>query len=186
VIILYCSPTGRDKLRLLRHLARGLHSVILIGESTKIADRIAGLECGADDYLSTTCSPRELVARVRAVLRGRSDHRFGAQAEGAIYGFADYVFDARHYWLRGPYGPALTLTFREVALLVALLDEANSVLSRAHLLERTSRGATAGLERSIDVQINRLRRKLAACNGRSVIRTVRLGGYKLAAKVTRR
>ncbi len=168
-----------------------------MGEDT---DRIAGLELGADDYVAKPFNPRELLARIRAVLRRAGDanerHREPAgeptarfPAPGTMAGalrFADWTLDPMRRRLLNPEGVEVPLTGGEYDLLAALVDRANRVLTRDMLLDLL-RGRQAGpFDRAIDVAISRLRRKLED-NGRNaqLIKTVRGGGYVLAAEVRR-
>jgi two-component system OmpR family response regulator len=155
-----------------------------LGEET---DRIIGLELGADDYLSKPFNPRELLARIRAVLR-----RVGEPSEKPedkpIRGlhFAGWTLEPTRRRLLNPDNAEVPLTGGEYDLLVALVDRANKVLTRDMLLDLL-RGRQAGpFDRAIDVAISRLRRKLED-DGRhaQLIKTVRGGGYVLAAEVTR-
>jgi two-component system OmpR family response regulator len=155
-----------------------------LGEET---DRIIGLELGADDYLSKPFNPRELLARIRAVLR-----RVGEPSEKPedkpIRGlhFAGWTLEPTRRRLLNPDSAEVPLTGGEYDLLVALVDRANKVLTRDMLLDLL-RGRQAGpFDRAIDVAISRLRRKLED-DGRhaQLIKTVRGGGYVLAAEVTR-
>ncbi|MCW3477081.1 response regulator [Limobrevibacterium gyesilva] len=155
-----------------------------MGEET---DRIIGLELGADDYLPKPFNPRELLARIRAVLRRVSEpvDRRTEQAPRAIQ-FSDWTLEPTRRRLLNPEGVEVPLTGGEYDLLAALIDRANRVLTRDMLLDLL-RGRQAGpFDRAIDVAISRLRRKLED-NGRNaqLIKTVRGGGYVLAAEVKR-
>lgn len=155
-----------------------------LGEET---DRIIGLELGADDYLSKPFNPRELLARIRAVLRRAGDageKREDKQVRGLH--FAGWTLEPTRRRLLNPDGAEVPLTGGEYDLLVALVDRANKVLTRDMLLDLL-RGRQAGpFDRAIDVAISRLRRKLED-DGRhaQLIKTVRGGGYVLAAEVSR-
>ena len=155
-----------------------------LGEET---DRIIGLELGADDYLSKPFNPRELLARIRAVLRRAgepSEKREEKPARGLH--FSGWTLEPTRRRLLSPDGVEVPLTGGEYDLLVALVDRANKVLTRDMLLDLL-RGRQAGpFDRAIDVAISRLRRKLED-DGRhaQLIKTVRGGGYVLAAEVTR-
>ncbi len=155
-----------------------------MGEET---DRIVGLEMGADDYLAKPFNPRELLARVRAVLRRtteREERRSGASAKALR--FAGWTLEPARRRLLSPDGVEVALTGGEYDLLAALLDRANRVLTRDMLLDLL-RGRQAGpFDRAIDVAISRLRRKLED-DGRhaQLIKTVRGGGYVLAVDVER-
>jgi two-component system OmpR family response regulator len=155
-----------------------------MGEET---DRIIGLELGADDYVPKPFNPRELLARIRAVLRrtgDSSDHR--VDTAGRSMRFSGWTLEPARRRLLNPDGVEVPLTGGEYDLLVALVDRANRVLTRDMLLDLL-RGRQAGpFDRAIDVAISRLRRKLED-DGRKaqLIKTVRGGGYVLAATVER-
>lgn len=158
--------------------------IVMLTALGEEADRIAGLELGADDYLAKPFNPRELLARVRAVLR-RSGERAGGHRSASIV-FADWVLDTVRRRLINPEGTEVPLTGGEFELLSTMVERANRVLTRDMLLELL-RGRQAGpFDRAIDVAISRLRRKLED-NGRNaqLIKTVRGGGYVLAAEVKR-
>ena len=155
-----------------------------MGEET---DRIVGLELGADDYMPKPFSPRELVARIRAVLRrsgDQTDVRHDPSVRG--YRFNDWTLEPARRRLLNPDGVEVALTGGEYDLLLALVERANRVLTRDMLLDLL-RGRQAGpFDRAIDVAVSRLRRKLED-DGRNaqLIKTVRGGGYVLAATVER-
>jgi len=156
-----------------------------MGEET---DRIIGLELGADDYVPKPFNPRELLARIRAVLRRAGDpaeHRTDPSARTLM--FAGWALEPGRRRLVNPDGAEVPLTGGEYDLLLALVERANRVLTRDMLLDLL-RGRQAGpFDRAIDVAISRLRRKLED-NGRDgqLIKTVRGGGYVLATTVERR
>ncbi|MDR3535905.1 MAG: response regulator [Acetobacteraceae bacterium] len=155
-----------------------------MGEET---DRIIGLELGADDYVPKPFNPRELLARVRAVLRRvgeQADHR--VEAGTRAFRFGGWTLEPTRRRLLNPDAVEVPLTGGEYDLLVALVERANRVLTRDMLLDLL-RGRQAGpFDRAIDVAISRLRRKLED-DGRNaqLIKTVRGGGYVLAATVER-
>jgi len=149
-------------------------------------DRIIGLELGADDYLTKPFNPRELLARMRAVLRRSGEAGENRESGSKTLHFAGWILESARRRLLNPDGAEVPLTGGEYDLLVALLDRANKVLTREMLLDLL-RGRQAGpFDRAIDVAISRLRRKLED-DGRhaQLIKTVRGGGYVLAAEVTR-
>jgi two-component system, OmpR family, response regulator len=153
-----------------------------MGEET---DRIIGLELGADDYVPKPFNPRELLARVRAVLRRtteRAEKKLEPSAKAVRFG--GWMLEPARRRLLNPDGAEVALTGGEYDLLVALVDRANRVLTRDMLLDLL-RGRQAGpFDRAIDVAISRLRRKLED-DGRhaQLIKTVRGGGYVLAAEI---
>ena len=155
-----------------------------MGEET---DRIIGLELGADDYVAKPFNPRELLARVRAVLRRAGDAAERQLDKGArAVRFSGWILEPARRRLLNPEGVEVPLTGGEYDLLVALVERANRVLTRDMLLDLL-RGRQAGpFDRAIDVAISRLRRKLED-DGRNaqLIKTVRGGGYVLAATVER-
>jgi two-component system OmpR family response regulator len=155
-----------------------------MGEET---DRIIGLELGADDYVPKPFNPRELLARIRAVLRraGESAPR-SADANARSLRFGGWTLEPARRRLLNPDAVEVPLTGGEYDLLVALVERANRVLTRDMLLDLL-RGRQAGpFDRAIDVAISRLRRKLED-DGRhaQLIKTVRGGGYVLAADIDR-
>jgi two-component system OmpR family response regulator len=155
-----------------------------MGEET---DRIIGLELGADDYVPKPFNPRELLARIRAVLR-RTTERAEKKVEPAAKSvrFSGWTLEPARRRLLNPDGAEVALTGGEYDLLVALVERANRVLTRDMLLDLL-RGRQAGpFDRAIDVAISRLRRKLED-DGRhaQLIKTVRGGGYVLAAEIER-
>jgi two-component system OmpR family response regulator len=151
-----------------------------VGEET---DRIIGLEMGADDYMPKPFNPRELLARIRAILRRTEDR---AAAVVAAEAESDPVFAFDGWQLIDPAGQPVDLTGGEFDLLVTLVERPQRVLSRDRLLDLTKGRAASLFDRSIDVQIGRLRRKLenAAPGSGGLIATVRGGGYMFTAAVT--
>ncbi|MBV8457754.1 MAG: response regulator [Acetobacteraceae bacterium] len=155
-----------------------------MGEET---DRIIGLELGADDYVPKPFNPRELLARIRAVLRRAGDGATSRVEPAArTIRFSGWTLEPARRRLLNPDGAEVPLTGGEYDLLVALVERPNRVLTRDMLLDLL-RGRQAGpFDRAIDVAISRLRRKLED-DGRNaqLIKTVRGGGYVLAASVDR-
>lgn len=156
-----------------------------MGEET---DRIVGLELGADDYLAKPFNPRELLARIRAVLRRAGEPAPRRETAGAVaLSFAGWTLEPARRRLLNPDGVEVALTGGEYDLLLALIERANRVLTRDMLLDLL-RGRQAGpFDRAIDVAISRLRRKLDDDGHHAqLIKTVRGGGYVLATSVERR
>ncbi len=176
-------------------LARGLraHSdvpiIILTGQHRDEVDRIIGLELGADDYLTKPFSPRELLARIRAILRRVAACGLASanQDTPMAYRFADWEFQLRTHRLISPAGEPVTLTKGELSLLMAFLRSPRQVLSRDQLLDFIHIHDGEVYDRSIDVQILRLRRKLEANPSEpELIKTERGVGYVFAVPVEMR
>jgi two-component system, OmpR family, response regulator len=191
LIILDLMLPGEDGLALCREIrATSRTPIIFLTAVNSEADRIVGLEMGADDYLSKPFSTRELLARVRAVLRRFTPStELAAQTQGATAGrrllrFSGWRLDTGRRQLRAPDGVLVDLSGGEYELLVAFLDRPQIVLTRDQLLDIT-RGRYGGpFDRAIDMQVGRLRRKIEADPKRpTLIKTVRGGGYVLASSV---
>lgn len=161
--------------------------IIMLTAMTDEADRIVGLELGADDYVTKPFNPRELLARIRAVLRRTSEAEDRVTEQAAkLYKFSGWVLETTRRRLLDPNGVEVSITGGEYDLLLALLDRPNRVLTRDMLLDLL-RGRQAGpFDRAIDVAVSRLRRKLED-DGRNaqLIKTVRGGGYVLSTPVER-
>lgn len=175
-------PDG-DGLRICRELRESSNvPIILLTALADEGDRVLGLEMGADDYVTKPFSARELVARIRAVLR-RSDDRLWVHRRSEVeeVSFEGWLLSLSKRSLHNPDGILVTLTGGEFDLLVALVSAPGRVLTRDQLMEMT-RGRTAdAYDRSIDVQLSRLRKKLGTSE---LIKTVRGGGYQFTAEVT--
>ena len=189
LIVLDLMMPGEDGLSICRRLRteRSIPIVMLtaLGEET---DRIVGLEMGADDYLPKPFNPRELLARIKAVLRRAAPAAHAAVVShpvGRRLRFEGWALDLARRELLDPSGTLIPLTAGEFDLLAAFAERPHRVLSRDQLLDLT-RGREAGpFDRSVDVQLSRLRRKVEADPGKpSLIKTVRGGGYMFAASVT--
>jgi two-component system OmpR family response regulator len=163
--------------------------IVMLSAMGEDTDRIIGLELGADDYIAKPFNPRELMARIRAVMRRATDTQDGPAAGERIarpLRFAGWTLEPARRRLLNPEGVEVPLTGGEYDLLLALLERANRVLTRDMLLDLL-RGRQAGpFDRAIDVAVSRLRRKLDdQGGGAQLIKTVRGGGYVLAATVER-
>lgn len=163
--------------------------IIMLTAVAEDTDRIIGLELGADDYLAKPFNPRELLARIRAVLR-RADQREPvpvAEGEaGTVLGFAGWKLDLGTRQLTNPVGEAVELSTGEYDLLVAFAERPQRVLSRDRLLDLAKGRAAVAFDRSIDVQVGRLRRKIEVdASAPQLITTVRGGGYMFTPQVTR-
>ena len=175
VVLLDVMMPGMDGLAVLRKLREAGHRVpvIMLTARGDEADRVVGLELGADDYVGKPFSPRELLTRIRAVLR-----RAAPEAASEKLSAAGITVDtgSREAWVDGK---SVELTGLEIDLLVALLRRAGRVVPRQALLDLAGRGDVAVGERAVDVHISRLRKKLGD-EGSTRIRTVRGVGYVLA------
>jgi two-component system OmpR family response regulator len=179
------SENGLDILRDLR-LRSDVPILIASGQRCEEADRVVGLELGADDYLTKPFGLRELTARIKAVLRRKTLPKAEpAPGPSGHYRFAGWQLSRRSRRLLDPEGNQVPLTKGEFALLVAFLESPERPLTREQLLQAT-RVHEDIYDRSIDVQILRLRRKLEKGGAASVIRTVRGVGYVFACPVERR
>jgi two-component system OmpR family response regulator len=179
---------GEDGLSLCRRLrARGDVPVLMVTAKGDDVDRIVGLEIGADDYLPKPFNPRELLARIRAILRRTRDrHRVAIDSPAERYGFVGWTLDAGAHALTDPDGGAIDLTGGEFDMLLSFVTHAQRVLNRDQLLDWTRGRSSGPFDRAVDVQLSRLRRKLAEHpSGADLIKTVRGGGYLFSAAVTR-
>jgi two-component system OmpR family response regulator len=186
LVVLDLMLPGEDGLSICRRLtADGGPAIIMVSAMGEEIDRVLGLELGADDYLAKPCSPRELLARVRAVFRRLEEARGGAPRRGKGYQFQGFVVDILRRQLRAPNGTTILLTSGEFSLLSAFLDHPQRILSRDQLLDIARGEDTDVFDRAVDVQISRLRRKLHACSEGEIIKTVRGAGYMFDVPVTR-
>jgi two-component system, OmpR family, response regulator len=185
LIILDVMMPGEDGLSAARQLAanRG-PAVIMLSALGSDTDRIVGLEIGADDYLAKPCNPRELLARVRAVMR-RGLPEAGSSSTGAVYDIGGWRLDVQRRDLRDPSGVYIDLSDGEFDLLRCFAEHPQRVLSRDQLLDY-ARGENREIyDRAIDSQVSRLRRKLNERSATELIRTVRNEGYLLVPAVRR-
>jgi len=189
LVVLDLMLAGEDGLSICRRLRADPSStpVLMVTAKGNDLDRIIGLEVGADDYLPKPFNPRELTARVRAILRRTRDiHHVSSSPSSEVYRFAGWSLDAASRELLDPDGQPVGLTAGEYDLLLALLTHPQRVLNRDQLLDWTRGRSASPFDRTIDVQLSRLRRKLGD-DGKppTVIKTVRGGGYLFAPVVER-
>jgi two-component system OmpR family response regulator len=186
LVVLDIMLPGEDGLSLCRTLRAGSTlPVILLTALAEETDRVIGLEMGADDYLTKPFSPRELLARIRAVLRratvGVTVHR---SEPGECLEFAGWTLWPGRRELYDPHAVLVSLTAGEFDLLVAFVRNPGKVLNRDQLLDLTKGRSAGAFDRSIDVQLSRLRHKIEADPKQPLlIKTVRGGGYILTAEV---
>ena len=188
LVVLDIMMPGEDRLALCRHLRETTAlPIILLTAMADDMDRVVGLEIGADDYLTKPFIPRELLARIKAVLRRTQALPPQRQSPIAdVLRFEQWRLDPRRRELVGEDDVVVPLSSAEFALLTAFLNHHRVVLSRDRLLDLT-RGRDAGVfDRSIDNQVSRLRKKIEADPKHpSIILTHRGGGYSFEAKVVR-
>lgn len=189
LVILDLMLPGEDGLMLCRDLRTTSQiPVIMLTMMGEETDRIIGLEMGADDYLPKPFNPRELLARLKAVLRraraavptaGKGEHR-------AILTFAGWRLDPGLRRVQSPEGLVVDLSSGEFDLLLALVEHPQRVLSRDQLLDLTNSRSEIPFDRSVDMQVSRLRSKIEVDPKKpDLIKTVRGGGYTFATKVER-
>ena len=182
LIVLDLMMPGEDGLSVCRRLAGKGPPIVMLSAMGEDTDRIIGLELGADDYLAKPCNPRELLARVRAVLRRP---REPGEAEGPCLTFAGWRLDLMRRELTRPDGETVNLSAGEFALLRAFAERPGRIMTRDQLLER-ARGAESDVfDRAMDVQISRLRKKLDDGSGLEMIQTLRGEGYMFDVRVER-
>jgi two-component system, OmpR family, response regulator len=188
LVVLDLKLAEEDGLKLVRELrARSdLPIIVITGHRRDEVDRIVGLELGADDYLTKPFNLRELLARVRAVLRRAEvgPAPLPGDGKGAKYRFAGWELNLRLRRLTSPTGSPVELTIGEFSLLTAFLRSPQQVLSREQLLAASRVHDDEVYDRSVDVQVLRLRRKLEADpSAPELIKTERGVGYVFAAPV---
>ena len=186
VVMLDLMLPDEDGLSLCRELrARSHLPVIMLSARSADVDRIVGIEMGADDYLGKPFNPRELLARLKALLR-RSRALGDPQAGPQRVRFAGWTLDLAARHLVDPGGVVVALSGGEFRLLAVFVEHANRVLDRNLLMDLALGREATPFDRSIDVQVSRLRQRLRD-DGREprIIKTVRNSGYVLAAAVER-
>lgn len=190
LIVLDVMMPGEDGLTLTRNLRAGKNTIPIVmltamGEDT---DRIIGLEMGADDYLPKPFNPRELLARIKAVLRrfeGNGMNADGDVLKAEVVTFAGWSFNVGARQLFDPRGEEVVLSGGEFELLSVLVSHPGRVLSRDQLLDMARGRDAQPFDRAIDVQVSRLRKKIETDpQAPTLIKTVRGGGYLFTAKVT--
>jgi two-component system, OmpR family, response regulator len=185
LVVLDVMMPGEDGFAICRRLQETTQiPVILLTALAEEADRIVGLELGADDYVTKPFNPRELLARVRSVLRRSRMLPPRRQHARGLVRFDRWRFDLSRRELLGPDDVAIRLSGGEHLLLVTFIEHAGITLSRDQLLDLTRGRDSQAFDRSIDNQISRLRRKLEADPGHPrIILTEWGGGYVFAAEL---
>jgi two-component system OmpR family response regulator len=180
LLILDVMLPGEDGLSLCRRVrVQAQTPIIMLTARGEDVDRIVGLEMGADDYLPKPFNPRELLARINAVLRRQAAAKVASSAGSATaLSFAGWRIDLRLRELRNPDGARVAMTSAEFDLLQTFCERPGRVLSRDSLLDLTQGRNTGSFERSIDVLVSRIRRKIEPDPQQAtLIKTVRSGGY---------
>jgi DNA-binding response OmpR family regulator len=188
LVLLDLGLPGEDGFELTRYLREHWRGpVIIVSGRGESVDRVVGLELGADDYVTKPFDLRELLARVRSVLRRSAENASPAAAgRESAYAFAGFRLYAASRELRDEHGAAVDLTSGEYALLKLLVEHPNRVLSRDELMSWIHGREAGPYDRAIDVQIGRLRRKIERDPSRpEIIKSVRGAGYLFAAQVRR-
>ena len=188
LIVLDLMMPGEDGFQVCRRLrASSTIPIIMLTAKKDDVDRIVGLEMGADDYVTKPFNPRELVARIRAVMwRVRA----GAAPEGAPahklqYRFDTWTLNAATRTLRDAAGNEVELSGGEFALLMVFLQNTGRVLNRDQLFDLTRGRSSTPVDRGIDIQVSRLRRKIEPGDGPPrLLKTVRGAGYVFTPRVT--
>jgi len=186
LIILDLMMPGEDGFSLCRHVRTESEvPIIMLTASGEEADRIIGLELGADDYVAKPFNPRELLARIKAVLR-RSRTSADSRQAGRFLCFADWRLDTVNRDLIDQCGKVIPLSGADYNLLLLFLEHPNKVLSRDDLTALTRGRESTPFDRSIDVQLSRLRQRLGEdAKDPHIIKTVRGAGYVLSVEVER-
>ncbi len=188
LILLDLGLPGEDGLELTRYLHSHWHGpVIIVSGRGESVDRVVGLELGADDYVTKPFDLRELLARIRSVLR-RSAHgqESAGAANHAILVFRDYRLDTASHALRTADGEEVPLTSGEYDLLKLFLEHPQKVLSRNDIMTHIHGRDAGPFDRAIDVQIGRLRRKIETDPAQpSLLKAIRGSGYMFAERVLR-
>ncbi len=188
LVVLDVMLPGTDGLELCRELRsqNAATPVIMLTARDEEMDRVIGLEMGADDYLAKPFNPRELLARIKSVLRRtRALPPNLRQSQGAVrYRFAGWTLDTASHQLTAPDGVLVALSGAEYRLLLTFVEHAGAVLTRDQLLDLTRGREASPFDRSIDVQVSRLRQKLRDdARQPRIICTLRSEGYILASEV---
>jgi two-component system OmpR family response regulator len=187
LLILDVMLPGEDGLSLCRKVrANSQLPIIMLTARGEDVDRILGLEMGADDYLAKPFNPRELLARINAVLRRQAAALMASATNGATsFAFLDWHIDFRLRELRDPAGARVAMTSAEFDLLRIFCERPGRVISRENLLDLTQGRNAGSLERSIDVLVSRIRRKIESDpQDATIIKTVRSGGYVFTPSVS--
>ncbi|QIL03006.1 response regulator transcription factor [Sphingomonas sinipercae] len=183
LVILDVMMPGEDGLQICRRLPAGSPPVLMLSALGDVTDRIVGLELGASDYLAKPFDPRELLARIKALLRRTPS----LGEEPARLAFDGWRLDLEERRLIAPGGAEVALTAGDFRLLRAFVERPGRLLTRQLLIDLARDGSAEPFDRAIDLAVSRLRRKLesAAPGGAALIETLRGDGYRFRAAVRR-
>ncbi|WGF88584.1 response regulator [Marinivivus vitaminiproducens] len=184
LVVLDVMLPGENGLSICRRLrAESRIPILMLTALGESVDRVVGLEIGADDYVAKPFQSRELIARIRALLRRAAYTSPPAPAFGALR-FAGWALDPLTRQVTDPDGSLVTLTAAEFDLLLAFCRNPGQVMTREHLLGLTHAGSAGPIQRSVDVHISRIRQKIEPdMRNPTLIKTVRLGGYIFTPRV---
>jgi len=187
LIVLDVMLPGEDGLEICRRVRSSSSlPVIMLTAKSEDVDRIVGLEIGADDYMTKPFNPRELLARIRAVLRRGANGSIEAACSGAVLTFDGWRLDPNVRQLHDRDGVRVALTGAEFDLLLVFCERPRRVLSRDQLIDLTQGRGAAPFERSVDVLVSRLRQKMEQDPREpTLIQTIRGGGYMFSPEVSR-
>ena len=180
LVLLDLMMPGEDGLSVCRRLRPGGPPILMLSALGATTDKIVGLELGADDYLPKPFDPRELLARIRSLLR-----RSAPPGDAAVLAFDGWRYEPEQRRLHAPDGAAVPLSAGEAALLRVLAERPGRLLSREQLLDLAWGSDVDAFDRAVDLQVSRLRRKLARHAGGELIETIRGEGYRFLPKVRR-
>lgn len=181
LVILDVMMPGESGIDICRRLAPTGQKLLMLSALGDTIDRVVGLEVGAADYLTKPFDPRELLARVNAVLR----RDVLVPEAGRIYEFQGWRYDVAGARVTSAAGEAIALTRGELNVLRVLLERHGRVVPRDALLDTARGGDSDAFDRAVDLSISRLRRKLAAHGGGDMVETVRGEGYRFVPRVRR-
>lgn len=189
VVVLDVMLPGTSGLELCREIRKAsAMPIIMLTALGSETDRIVGLEIGADDYVAKPFNPRELLARINALLRRSRAHLIhAAPGLGSHLSFDGWVVDTRRRELTDPNGVVVDLSTGEYNLLQTFLEYPQRVLTRDQLMDAAKHRAATGFDRAIDIQVSRLRKKIdTSPDGQAMIKTIRGLGYMFVPAVERR
>ena len=188
LVVLDIMLPGGNGLDLCREIrSRSSLPVIMLTARGTETDRIVGLEIGADDYIAKPFNPRELLARINAVLRrSRANEATVPSGGGVLLVFERWTLDTKRRELTNPDAVVVDLSTGEYDLLLTFLEQPQRVLSRDQLMDAAKNRVASGFDRAIDIQVSRLRKKIdAGGDEQAMIKTIRGAGYLFVPAVTR-